>query len=237
MIRRGYSAIAEDSAGDSRLLVEIENVAFAHAGVPVLRDFNLQIAGGQHHLLLGPSGSGKSTLLNLICGFLSPDAGVISIAGEAISVPGEARRDAIRRRHIGVVFQTLRLVSALDLVANLQLAARLAGRPATRDDAMALLDRLGLKNKARSLPRMLSQGEAQRGAIARALIARPRLLVADEPTSALDDRNTQIIARLFRELAEAEGATLLIATHDARLREWVPNSVELAPTMELAAAC
>ena len=195
------------------MLIELENVHFAHAGTAVLRDFSFGIERGQHRLLLGPSGSGKSTLLNLICGFLSPDDGFIRICGETISVPNEARRDAIRRRHIGVVFQTLRLVSALDLVGNLQLAARLAGRPAPREEAMALLDRLGLTDKANALPRMLSQGEAQRGAIARALITKPRLLVADEPTSALDDRNAQIISRLFRDLAKAEGATLVIATH------------------------
>jgi len=152
-------------------------------------------------------------------------------------VPNEAQRDGIRRRHIGVVFQTLRLVSALDLVANLQLAARLAGRPATRGEALALLDRLGLAGKARSLPRMLSQGEAQRGAIARALIAKPRLLVADEPTSALDDRNTQIISRLFRDLAEAEGATLVISTHDGRLRECIPEAIELPQACQAVAQC
>ena len=214
------------------MLVEIEHLTFAHSGRLVLHDFDLAIESGCHHLLLGPSGSGKSTLLNLICGFLSPDSGTIRIAGDTMSVRSESNRDAVRRKHIGTVFQTLRLVSALDLLGNLQLAARLAGRPATRAAALALLDRLGLADKARALPRTLSQGEAQRGAIARALIARPRLLVADEPTSALDDRNTQIVARLFLELAETEGATLLIATHDAPLREWVPDTIELPPLAE-----
>lgn len=216
------------------MLVDIDGLDFAHARVPVLRDFNLEIAVGQHHLLIGPSGSGKSTLLNLICGFLSPDAGTIRIAGENISVLSETQRDAVRRRHIGVVFQTLRLVSALDLVGNLQLAARLAGRPTSRAKAMALLDRLGLAAKAGFLPRTLSQGEAQRAAIGRALISRPRLLVADEPTSSLDDQNTAVIWQLFRDLGEAEGATLVIATHDARLRQRVPHVVELPQIAKVA---
>src|SRR5690606_37340277 len=149
---------------------------------PVLRDFDLSLSEGQHSLVLGRSGSGKSTLINLICGFLSPDEGTVRVAGELISEATEVQRDAIRRRFIGVVFQSLRLVSALDVIGNVMLAARLAGRPARADEARQLLARLGIENKARALPRSLSQGEAQRAAIARSLVTCPRLLIADEPT-------------------------------------------------------
>lgn len=209
------------------MLVELRDVSFRHGDGPLFRDFSLDIAAGAHSLIIGNSGSGKSTLINLICGFLTPDAGTIRIAGEAMSDAGEAGRDAIRRRHIGVVFQSLRLISALDITANLLLAARLAGRSADKDQIAHLLDRLAISDKARVLPRQLSQGEAQRAAIARALIARPRLLVADEPTSALDDGNAGAVADLLWEVAEEQRATLLIATHDARLKARFANAIEL----------
>ena len=201
----------------------------SHGSQVVLRDFNLVIAEGEHSLLLGPSGSGKSTLINLICGFLSPNAGTILVAGQPISHVGEARRDSIRRDCIGVVFQSLRLVSALDVLGNVMLAARLAGRSVLQAQALDVLDRLGIGNKARMLPRNLSQGEAQRAAIARALISRPRLLIADEPTSALDERHTTIVADLLMELADAYDVTLLVATHDTRLRQRFDRTIDLSP--------
>jgi putative ABC transport system ATP-binding protein len=217
------------------MLVELDEVSFSHRDTPVLRNFCLAIPEGSHSLLIGASGSGKSTLINLICGFLTPRSGSVRIAGELISSAPESRRDTIRKRTIGVVFQTLRLVSALDIMGNLQLAARLAGRPASPDRVRQVLSRLGIENKADALPRHLSQGEAQRAAIARALIAQPRLLIADEPTSALDDRNTAVVIDLLLELAEAERATLLIATHDARLRERFGRVIELGAPTERAA--
>ncbi len=214
-------------ADEGAMLVELRDVSFGHGAEPLFRDFSLEIAAGAHSLVIGNSGSGKSTLINLICGFLTPDAGTIRIAGEAMSDAGEAGRDAIRRRHIGAVFQSLRLISALDITANLLLAARLAGRPAGKDEIAHLLDRLAIRDKARALPRQLSQGEAQRAAIARALIAHPRLLVADEPTSALDDGNAGAVADLLWEVAEEQRATLLIATHDARLKARFANAIHL----------
>lgn len=194
----------------------------------------MAIADGEHCLLIGPSGAGKSTLLNLICGFLTPLEGVVRVAGEEISRARERQRDAIRRRSIGVVFQSLRLVSALDVMANMLLAARLAERPVTRQAAREELARLGIADKADAMPSRLSQGEAQRAAIARALVTRPRLLIADEPTSALDDHNARAVIDLLLEVAATAGVTLVVATHDARLRERVGRTIELA-TLERAA--
>jgi putative ABC transport system ATP-binding protein len=214
------------------MLVDLEGVSFSHGSQAVLRRFDLAINKGEHSLLLGPSGSGKSTVINLVCGFLSPQQGAVRISGECISVASETQRDAIRRRFIAVIFQSLRLVSALDVMANLMLAARLAGRSATADEAYEMLARLGIGSKAKALPRSLSQGEAQRAAIARALISKPRLLIADEPTSALDDYNAMAVTDLLLEVADREGLTLLVATHDVRLRRRLGRTIELAAPME-----
>jgi ABC-type lipoprotein export system ATPase subunit len=183
----------------------------SYDGHPVLSGVSFTLAAGDRALLLGPSGSGKSTLLNLLCGLQRPDGGTVTLGEAPID-------DGVRRRHFGIVFQSLRLVSALSLRANLALAQKLqTGR---KDPALidALLERLGIAHRADARPHQLSQGEAQRAAIARALAVRPAILVADEPTSALDHDNAARVAMLLCELAEEAGATLLIATHDERLR-------------------
>ncbi|MCC2977102.1 ATP-binding cassette domain-containing protein [Sphingomonas sp. PL-96] len=211
------------------MLIALDEVSKAMAGRKIIDRLSLQIARGEHLLLLGPSGSGKTTLVNLVCGLLTPDAGSIRVAGEAIDDPRPGVRDDVRRRRIGIIFQTLRLVGALDVTANLLLAQRLAGRPRDRDRIEALLARLGLAHRSHARPRELSHGEAQRAAIARALVSEPDLLVADEPTSALDDSHAEAVGRLLIEQTDANGATLLVATHDARLKPLIGRSLVLEP--------
>ena len=167
-------------------------------------------AAGRHSLILGPSGSGKSTLLHLIAGLLRPTRGQILTAGRDLSVLRPAELDRWRGRNVGIVLQNLHLIAAISARDNLRLARALAGLP----DA-------GVR------PPQLSQGEAQRLAIARAVINRPMLILADEPTSALDDGNCETVLRLLRAQAEASGATLLIATHDARLETHFGHRLEL----------
>lgn len=209
------------------LALHIENLDFRYDDRTIFSRFNLAVERGRHHLLLGPSGSGKTSLINLICGFAVPSAGTISVVGTQITGLLESRRDALRREHIGVVFQTLRLVSALDVMDNLRLAAKLAGTRADDAHIIELLDRLGLADKVHAYPRSLSQGEAQRAAIARALVGRPGLLIADEPTSALDAVNMEKVAQLLLDTAEQTGATLLVATHDERLTPYFDAAVRL----------
>lgn len=215
-------------------VLEISGLTFRYGGQAVLDGFDLIQEAGEHRVLLGPSGSGKTTLINLIAGLLTPQHGRIAIDGESIGDLPAAKRDDLRRRKIGVVFQTLRLVAALDVTANLLLAQRLAGQRPDRSEAQALLAELGLTHRAHARPRELSQGEAQRAAIARGLVARPRLLIADEPTSALDDRNAERVARLLIDTANTHGSTLLVATHDARIKVFIPDTVTLAPVCEAA---
>jgi putative ABC transport system ATP-binding protein len=207
--------------------LEIADLHYGYCGATVLKAFSLSLHPGEQALLLGPSGSGKTTLIYLICGLMTPDRGEVRIAGERMSALRQAQRDALRRKHIGVVFQTLRLVSALSVRANLLLAQNLSGRKSDKAEADALLERLGVAHRAGAKPGELSQGEAQRAAIARALVARPSLLIADEPTSALDDASTENVVRLLKDAAAAHGSMLLIATHDARLKAHVPRSIEL----------
>lgn len=209
-------------------LLAMRNVSLRYGGRPIIDRLSLTIEQGEHLLLLGPSGSGKTSLINLVCGLVTPDAGTIHIAGEPMAGIAESARDNVRRRRIGMVFQTLRLVSALDLLGNILLAQKLAAGRSNKNEAITLLDRLGLADKARVKPSRLSQGEAQRAAIARALIGRPSLLVADEPTSALDDSNMDRVSQLFLDCARENGTSLLIATHDERLKVHVPNVLRLA---------
>lgn len=200
-------------------------VSFSRAGRPILNHFSLQLEAGEQALLLGPSGSGKTSVLNLAAGLLSADSGEIHVGGAAMPAR-PADRDALRCRQVGIVFQTLRLISALSLRGNLALAARLAGQAEPRIDL--LLDQLGLSHRAHARPRELSQGEAQRAAIARALVARPALLLADEPTSALDDESADRVATLLADLSAAQGTALLVATHDNRLKARFARRIELA---------
>jgi putative ABC transport system ATP-binding protein len=201
----------------------------------LLAGLDLLLRKGEHRLVLAPSGTGKTTLINLIAGLLTPDQGEVRICGQNMSSATATGRDELRRRHIGIVFQTLRLVSALSLRANIRLAQRLAGQPADDPAVEKLLESVGLSARADAKPRQLSQGEMQRGAIARALIGRPALLIADEPTSALDDDNAAKVARLLLETANANGSTLLVATHDARLQAFFPAVIRLDPRLQAAA--
>lgn len=211
----------------------VERLAHGYAGRAVIAGLDLMMAPGEHRLLLGPSGSGKTTLINLLSGLLTPDRGSITVAGEAMA-GSAAQRDGVRRRHIGLVLQQIRLVSALSLTANLLLAQKLAGQPRDTAAVDRLIEEVGLSHRAHAKPRELSQGEMQRGGIARALVARPALLIADEPTSALDDANADRVARLLLGAADAHGSTLLVATHDARLRAFIPHEIRLAQPAEVA---
>lgn len=210
------------------MLLQIDGLRLSLGGREILNLPHLALAEGEHALLLGPSGSGKTSLINVIAGLVTPDAGRILVDGQDMAALSPAARDALRRRAIAIVFQTLRLIPALSVRDNLLLAQRLATGRAEATAADAALAVLGIGHRARARPRELSQGEAQRAAIARAIVARPRLIIADEPTAALDDANAARVADLLLDAAAQGGATLLVATHDARLAGRFPRRIELA---------
>jgi putative ABC transport system ATP-binding protein len=185
------------------------------------------VAKGEASLVLGPSGSGKSTLLAAIAGLLTPTAGRIRLAGQEVTALPPVRRDAYRARHVGLVPQSLHLISVLSARDNLRLARRLAGLGDETAWIDACLERLGILKLGGRKASELSVGEAQRVAIARAVVNRPALILADEPTSALDDANCELAVGLLREQASACGATLVIATHDRRIRGHFTHRLEL----------
>ncbi|NQZ46181.1 MAG: ATP-binding cassette domain-containing protein [Erythrobacter sp.] len=206
----------------------VRDISVSFGARRALKDVTFTVPSQGRALLLGPSGSGKSTLLNTICGLQRPDQGEVQLGEHHLVGPdGLAGADQIRRGYMGIIFQTLRLISALDVRKNLLLAQRLQNGASDPDLVDATLARLGLGDKAQARPFELSQGEAQRAAIARALVVSPAILIADEPTSALDHANTQIVAQLLIEAAETAGASLLIATHDERLMPFFERRIDL----------
>jgi putative ABC transport system ATP-binding protein len=186
------------------------------------------VTQGEQWLVLGPSGSGKTTLLHALAGILRPTAGRVEVAGQDLSALGAAALDRFRGRHIGIVLQKLHLVGSLSVLQNVCLAQYLAGLPQDEARAREALASLGIADKALARPAELSQGQAQRVAIARAVVNRPQLLLADEPTANLDDAHCAEAAELLTGQARACNATLLIATHDQRVKARVANQRVLA---------
>jgi len=181
----------------------------------VLDGTDLDVRAGEIVAVLGRSGSGKSTLLHVLGGLDRPEAGVVEVAGERVTGVGERRLSALRRRHVGFVFQFFHLLPELSGEANVLLAGRVRGAsPEAAARGRALVDRLGLRDVASSLPAQLSGGEQQRFAIARALVNDPAVLLADEPTGNLDVEAGAGVLALLRELA-GEGRAVVLVTHEA----------------------
>lgn len=209
-------------------LILVEALKHRYAERVVLDLPSWKVAHGQHTLILGPSGSGKSTLLTLLAGLLTPTAGSAVVDGFNVSAATQRERDAWRARKVGFVMQRLHLVSALTVEQNLALAQSLAGVPRDPSRVRDMLARLGVGDKAKRRPHELSVGEAQRVAIARAVLHRPVLLLADEPTSALDDASCKSALDLLESAAAESGATLVVATHDQRIKDRFPAPLLLA---------
>jgi putative ABC transport system ATP-binding protein len=208
-------------------MLSIRNLRHEYDGRTVLSIPAWDVPRGESSLVIGPSGSGKSTLIGAISGLLTPTAGKVSVSGQDVTALFPVSRDAFRARHIGLVPQTLHLISVLDVRGNLRLARRLAGLAPDEGWLDACLASLGISQLARHKAANLSVGEAQRVAIARAVVAKPALILADEPTSALDDTNCERALGLLMDQASACGATLVIATHDQRIRDHFARRLEL----------
>jgi ABC-type lipoprotein export system ATPase subunit len=199
-------------------MFDLTGIEHSFGGTARLRFHDWHAGAGERWLLAGVSGSGKSTLLNILAGLLRPSAGSAIVGGQDLTELSEAMLDRWRGRHVGYVPQRLHLIASLDVLDNLQLAQYLAGRRANRAAATALLASLGIDALALRMPDQLSQGQAQRVAVARAVINQPALLLADEPTAALDDVQAASAIELLASQADAVGATLIVASHDARIR-------------------
>lgn len=200
-------------------VLAIDNLVQRFGDRTVLKLSAWSVPHARHSLVLGASGSGKSTLLHMIAGLLTPSEGRVAVDGQGLSDLNNRELDAFRGRHLGIVLQNLHLISALSIRDNLRLAQTLAGRAPELERVDGLLDQVGLSSLAMQKPPMISHGERQRAAIARALVNRPILLLADEPTSALDDDNAHKVMDLLMQQATLSGATLIVATHDQRIAE------------------
>jgi putative ABC transport system ATP-binding protein len=201
----------------------LRDLRHAYDGQRVLEIADWMVPAGGQWLVLGPSGSGKSTLLHILAGILRPTAGRVEVAGQDLAALGGAALDRFRGRHIGIVLQRLHLVASLTVQQNVLLAQYLAGLPQDAARVSEVLAGLGIADKLGARPAELSQGQAQRVAIARAVVNRPQLLLADEPTANLDDAHALEAIDLLAGQAQACGATLLIATHDQRVKARIAN--------------
>ena len=208
-------------------MLEIRSLRHEYAGRTVLDVPSWDVGKGESSLVLGPSGSGKTTLLNVSAGLATPTAGTLRVAGEEITRLSPSARDAFRARKVGLVLQTLHLIGVVSVRENLRLAQRLAGSPVDDSRIDEVLASLAVATLAGARARDISVGEAQRVAIARAVVNRPALILADEPTSALDDANCEKALALLLDQAAACGATLLVATHDNRIRGRFARRLEL----------
>lgn len=185
----------------------------------VLHNINLDIHRGEMHLLMGPSGSGKTTLLSILGGILSPSRGNVCLMGQDLTQLSKNKLAKFRLNHIGFIFQEFNLFPALTAIENVKLALEMKGLKGrtVQQQAMDLLDQVGLANRANQLPRDLSGGQKQRVAIARALVGNPDLILADEPTAALDSSSGHAVVELLRQLAKAGNRTVVMVTHDPRI--------------------
>jgi putative ABC transport system ATP-binding protein len=202
-------------------IIDIQDVGKRYDdGPPALAGLTLTVRPGEALAVLGPSGSGKSTLLNLIAGLDRPTEGTVTIDGVRVDRLGETASARYRRERIGMVFQFFNLLDDLTVTDNVLLPAQLTGMAGAKARARAaeLLSYLGIERHAQAYPGRLSGGERQRVAVARALMNRPRLLLADEPTGALDTATGHEVRHLLSEL-NRDGQTIVLVTHDTTLAE------------------
>ena len=208
-----------------------KTVADADGSLTILDDINLRIPEGESVAIVGASGSGKSTLLGLLAGLDSPSAGRVRLFGKDLQELDEDGRARLRAGRVGFVFQSFQLLPHLTALENVLLPAELSGdadrHAGAREAARALLDRVGLSERAGHFPRTLSGGEQQRVALARAFVGRPPLLFADEPTGSLDARTGAAIVDLIFELNRESGSTLVLVTHDPQIAARCGRCVEL----------
>lgn len=184
----------------------------------IINDLSLNIMAAEQIALLGDSGSGKTTLLNLLAGLLSPEAGEITVNEQKISA-FNARELALYRRKIGIIFQHYQLLSPLNVKDNMCFQARLNGLSPSEDEIQQMSIRLGLEGKLSAMPEQLSGGEQQRVGIGRALLNKPKLLLADEPTGNLDAARSQDIVALLKTLCQEQQIILIMVTHSQRLAD------------------
>jgi len=225
----------------ARLMLRIESLAKSYLEpdgrkLPILDVPHFEVDAGEQAVIRGPSGCGKTTLLHVIAGIGKVDSGKVEIGGVDIVRLSEGGRDRFRARHIGYVFQTFNLLAGFSALENVLLGMSFTGRRADRTRALALLERVGLAHRLTHKPAMLSVGEQQRVAVARALANAPKLLLADEPTANVDPENQQQIVELIRETCRDEDIALVMVTHSQEVAAQFDRVEELEGLNQVVAA-
>lgn len=208
-------------------MIQVANLSFSYPLQHTIAFPSFLLDQGEHCLLLGTSGSGKTTLLHLLGGLLRGYSGNLKLNNSELSSFSETQLDSFRAKNIGFIFQKNHLINALSVEKNLVMASWLAGNSVNHEHTTAILTELGLEAKRKSSVLEISQGQAQRVAIARAVMNNPKIILADEPTSALDDQNCERVINLLLDIASKHNSTLVVATHDHRLKSKISKHILL----------
>ncbi|RYF22071.1 MAG: ABC transporter ATP-binding protein [Flavobacteriales bacterium] len=209
-------------------MISIQSVLHQYGNEQALKFADWQVNDGEQWLLLGQSGSGKTTLLHILTGLLKPTQGDVEINNTSLYKLSPKELDKFRGRHIGIIFQQPHLIKSLNITENLVLAQSFAGLPTDKKRIEEVLSSLDMAQKKNAYPQELSQGQLQRVTIARAVINKPTLLIADEPTSSLDDKNAEAVLTLLKEQSALNQATLVVATHDKRVKDAFTQTYSLS---------
>lgn len=193
----------------------------------ILSDISFNVKHGESVAVVGTSGSGKSTLLSLLAGLDTASGGEVMLDGEPLHELDEEARAALRAAKVGFVFQSFMLVQSLTALENVMLPAELAGKEDAKEQALALLEKVGLSHRVDHYPSQLSGGEQQRVAIARAFVGSPKILFADEPSANLDSKNGHMIESLLFDLNKQNGTTLILVTHDEALAQKCERIIQI----------
>ncbi|CAH9061043.1 putative ABC transport system ATP-binding protein [Pseudoalteromonas undina] len=193
----------------------------------ILSDISFNVKHGESVAVVGTSGSGKSTLLSLLAGLDTASSGEVMLDGEPLHKLDEEARAALRAAKVGFVFQSFMLVQSLTALENVMLPAELAGEHDAKEQALALLEKVGLSHRIDHYPSQLSGGEQQRVAIARAFVGSPKILFADEPSANLDSKNGHMIESLLFDLNKQNGTTLILVTHDEALAQKCERIIQI----------
>jgi len=210
-------------------MIELRNITKSFGNLQVLKGIDLDIARGEVVSIVGPSGAGKTTLLQIMGTLDTPDGGEIRVDGQQLNGMSQKALAQFRNKHIGFVFQFHQLLPEFTALENVMIPAMIARRPQkeTRQQAMQLLELMGLSGRADHKPGELSGGERQRVAVARALINKPSVILADEPSGSLDTQNKNELHQLFFDLRRQMGQTFVIVTHDEELARLTDRTIHL----------
>lgn len=208
-------------------MIQTQSLTFRYSSEVSFAFPDIVLEKNEHLLILGKSGIGKTTLLHLLAGILRPKAGSILIEDQELLTLSSSKLDRFRGQKMGLIYQNPHFVQSLTLKENLFLVQYLAGKKQNLNRVKEVLEQLDMLDQLNKSPRKLSQGQQQRASIAMAMLNKPSLILADEPTSSLDDENCRNVMQLLKDQSAEVGASLIVITHDARLKDQFQNSLTL----------